>query len=151
MQNQDLPAKLSRHSSMKGNVYASFSLTAFTALKSMQYLHDQSRFLTSTGGETHSEWLCSITPADSIYANVAFSCFSKPKGVRCIHVPNHNALDHLIIMISEVRFLTYLQNHKIHLHELCSYMHYACNDDYQDNYFHHLWNNNGQCLHSWGG
>ena len=81
VQNQVLPTKLSKHSSIKGNAYASFSVLELTALKSMQYLQEPSRLHTSTGGEAHSEWLCSITPAASIWSSVAFSCFSKPSGV----------------------------------------------------------------------
>ena len=84
VQNQVLPTKLSRHSSIKGNGYASFSVLELTSLKSMQYLQEPSRLWTSTGGAAHSEWLCSITPAASIWSSVAFSCFSKPSGVRLI-------------------------------------------------------------------
>ena len=48
----------------------------------MQYLQDPSFFRTNTGGDAHSEWLCSMTPAANICSNVAFSCFSNPSGDR---------------------------------------------------------------------
>ena len=84
VKNQVLQTKLSRHSSIKGNGYASFSVLGLTALKSMQYLQELSGLWASTGGEAHSEWLCSIAPAASIWSSVAFSCFSKPSGVHLI-------------------------------------------------------------------
>ena len=84
VQNLCFPAKLSRHSSIKGRGYASFAQTLLTALKSIQYLQDPSFFRTSSGGDAHSEWLCSMTPAANICSKVAFFCFSNPRGDRRI-------------------------------------------------------------------
>ena len=84
VQNQRMPSKVSMHSSIRGNGYASLSVTEFSALKSIQNLQLLSRFLTSTGGGAHSETLGSMTLAANMASKCFFSSPSNPNGVHLI-------------------------------------------------------------------
>ena len=57
VQNQVLLTKLSRHSSIKGNGYASFSVLELTALKSMQYLQEPSRLPPGAVSPTQNDYV----------------------------------------------------------------------------------------------
>ena len=96
IQNQRMSSKLSMHSSMRGDGYASLSITEFSALKLMQYLQLLSRFLTSTRGEANSETLGSMTLAANMASKCCFSSPSNPNGLRLIRWRMGNAIPVLI-------------------------------------------------------